>query len=334
MRTRAQKIRLGIFITISLTILLASLGLFTTQRFLREKDIYYVAYEDVSVGGLEVGSSVKYLGIKVGVISDIAIDPANVNRIIVTLALKPGTPIKEDAQAEITTLGITGLKAIEIRGGTNEARFLLENEFIPPGSSDMEAITGQAEVIAEKAELVLNNLQRFTKPENLDKITVMVERISNLAQQANVTFYTADTILKENRQELKATITQTNQVSIRLDSISVRLLESVTAINKIVKSDTIGDILTNTREISLKLKESNLKEVIVKMGEVVEQTNRLLVKLNQDLDKGGANFAESMELLKTTLENLNDASRQINQDPSVLIRGAKEKNIPDKNLNK
>lgn len=334
MRTRAQKIRLGIFITISLAILLASLGLFTTQRFLREKDIYYVAYEDVSVSGLEVGSSVKYLGIKVGVISDIAIDPANVNRIIVTLALKPDTPIKEDAQAEITTLGITGLKTIEIRGGTNEARFLLENEFIPPGSSDMEAITGQAEVIAEKAELVLNNLQRFTKPENLDKITVMVERISNLAQQANETFYTADTILKENRQELKATITQTNEVSKRLDSISIRLLESVTAINKIVKSDTIGDILTNTREISIKLKESNLKEVIMKMGEVVDQTNLLLVKLNQDLDKGGENFAESMELLKITLENLKDASRQINQDPSILIRGAKEKNIPDKNLNK
>ncbi|MCB0316686.1 MAG: MCE family protein, partial [Calditrichaeota bacterium] len=55
--------------------------------------------------GLEVGSPVKYLGIKVGTIKNISIAPEDVSRIIVKVALKPGTPVKEDARADIVSIG-------------------------------------------------------------------------------------------------------------------------------------------------------------------------------------------------------------------------------------
>ena len=130
MKNQAQKIRLGIFLVISSVILLVLVGYFTAQEFFKKQDTYFIAYEGVSVGGLEVGSPVKYLGIKVGTIQDITIDPEDVNKVIIELALKEGTPIKEDAVADITSVGITGLKTIEIRGGSNESRSLEPDSYI------------------------------------------------------------------------------------------------------------------------------------------------------------------------------------------------------------
>ena len=163
MRNRSQKIRLGIFLFVSLAILLSVIGFFTTREFFEKEDIYYVSYEGISVSGLEVGSPVKYMGIKVGTIKDIRIDPTNVNKVIIELSLQPDTPIKEDVQADITSMGITGLKAIEISGGSNKAQSLEPGSQIPAGSSLTQEITGKAEVIAQKAEKVLNNLQIFTR---------------------------------------------------------------------------------------------------------------------------------------------------------------------------
>ena len=120
MRKRAQKIRLGIFLTVSIGILFFILVFFTARKFFEKEDIYFVAYENVSVSGLEVGSPVKYLGIKVGSIRDIIIDPENVASVILELSMKPATRIEEDGVAEIATVGITGMKTIEIQSRSNE----------------------------------------------------------------------------------------------------------------------------------------------------------------------------------------------------------------------
>ena len=81
MITRSQKYRLGIFIAVSVFLIVLLLIIIGTEQFLKEQDIYYIAYRDISVSGLEVGSPVKYLGLGVGTIRDIEIDPEDINAI-------------------------------------------------------------------------------------------------------------------------------------------------------------------------------------------------------------------------------------------------------------
>src|SRR5690554_1014810 len=88
MNTKAQKIRLGIFVLISASLLIFLVVWFTARQLLEKSDTYYVAFSGVSVSGMEVGSQVKYLGIRVGTIADIAIHPEDVTSILVTLALR------------------------------------------------------------------------------------------------------------------------------------------------------------------------------------------------------------------------------------------------------
>ncbi len=318
MVSKSQKVRLGIFIIVSSFLFLVLLFIIGTAQLFQEKDIYYIAYEDVSVSGLEIGSPVKYLGINVGTIKDIRIDLEDINRIVVTVALTPGTPVKRDARAEISAIGITGLKMIEIRGGSNTAALLDKEQYILAGSSLTEEITG-------KAEILLNNLNRFTQAENLDKITVLVET-------ATSTFQSIDETIIENRGDLHNSIQNISLVTARLDTIAWLAQNSSERINQITKSDTLGKILANIQDVTLSLKEANLIGLIHQLGEVVAQTSRVLDAMDHDLESGSKDFLNSLQKLKSVLDYLDEAARMINEDPSILIRGTTLEDIPDEDL--
>lgn len=332
MKGRAQKIRLGIFVMISSIMLLLLVGFFTARRLFEKTDAYYVAYSNVSVSGLEIGSPVKYLGITVGSISEISINPKDVNEIIVKLSLKAGTPVKVDASADIVAMGITGLKTIEIRGGSNEADFLEQDQFIQQGTSLVENISGRAEVIAFKVEEVLNNLLLLTTEENLNKIPDAVDKISLMAENANSSLNLVNNVVSENRSDLRLSFQQANQITGTLEQTSQKLYEATSQFNALMQSDTLGEILGNLRDISITLRETKLKELIENLAITTQQTQRLIVKLESDVDKGSQDLEENLRLLKHTLENLEEASRKINADPSILIRGQNSRNLPDKRL--
>ncbi len=329
---KAQKLRLGIFILISTSLLLLLITYFAAQTLFERKDTYYISYRDVSVSGLEVGSPVKFLGINVGSIAAIGIDPDDVNAIIVEIALQEDTPVKEDAAADIVSMGITGLKTIEIRGGTQDADFLSPGSYIRQGSSLTEDITGKAEVIAFKVEQVLNNLQEFTEPENLAAFSETAERISAFADQASRSIVQLEGVVMENREDLRQTLMMANKISSDLDKTSDELYFAIARFNDIMQGDTLSDILANFRDISLTLKETNLNELIASLAEATGETQKLLLSIGDDIDRGAASLTDNLILLQETLINLNDASRKISTNPSSLVRRPRMDGAPDKML--
>jgi len=332
MASKAKKVRLGIFILVSSVLLLILIGFFTAKRLFESTDTYYVGYENVSVSGLEVGTPVKYMGINVGSIADIFIDPDDVNRIIVELSLREGTPVKSDATADIVSMGITGLKTIEIRGGSNDAEFMEEGKFIAQGTSLVEDISGQAEVIAFKVEEVLNNLIDFTQPENMDKVSSAIESVSEFSDNAISSFNLIDEVIQENRTQLQETVEQSNQITKSFEVTAREFQQASTRFNSLMQSDTLGVVLGNLRDISATLKESNLSGLIENLAETTKQTQQILVRLDNDIERGSDNLTENLILLESTLENLEEISRKISSNPSILIRGERSRGTPDKKL--
>lgn len=327
MPSKSQKIRLGVFIVFGSLACLVLLFVIGSQQFLKEQDVYYIAYQDVSVSGLEVGSPVKYLGISVGTIKDIRIDPKDVSRVIVTIALEPDTPIKRDARAEIASIGITGLKMIELRGGSQEESLLEPGQYIRPGGSITEEITGKAEIIAEKVEVLVNNLTRFTEPQNLNKIITF-------AESATEAFDNVNAMLAENRNDFRNIIQITRNTVTRLDTMSELLQASVEEFNRLTTSDTLAQIVANVREVTVRLRQANLVNLIDRLSEVIERTNKLLIGVDHDLDRGSKDFLIGIRRLKSTLEYLDETSRMINEDPSVLLRGTTTEDLPDDDLDR
>lgn len=329
---KAQKIRLGIFILISSGLFILLIGYFTARSLFERKEHYYVAYTDVSVSGLEVGSPVKLMGINVGSISDIRISPEDVNVIIIELALQENTPVKEDAVADLVALGITGMRTIEIRGGTQEADFLEPGEYIQPGTSFAEDITGRAEDIAFRLEEVLNNLQMFTHPDNMEAFTKTAADVSAFTNQAERTIMSLDEVIMENREDLRKTIAAANKFTGELDKTSDELFMAMSRFNEIMQGDTLSDILANFRDISLTFKETNLNELIEQLAVTTAETQVLLRKVGEDIDRGGEVLTENLLLLQYTLNNLHEVSRKASANPSVLIRRPRMEDAADRIL--
>ncbi len=78
----------------------------------------YQAVIRESVAGLNVDAPVKYLGVDVGKVSYIGIDPQNPEQVRLRFLIARGTPIKQDAEAVLKTQGLTGIAHVELSGGS------------------------------------------------------------------------------------------------------------------------------------------------------------------------------------------------------------------------
>ncbi len=79
------------------------------------------AYETIfseSVAGLNLDAPVKYLGVDVGKVVRIAIDPDNPRQVRLGLLIERGTPVKQDSEAVLKSQGLTGIAYVELSGGT------------------------------------------------------------------------------------------------------------------------------------------------------------------------------------------------------------------------
>src|SRR5215813_9229438 len=75
----------------------------------------YEIYFDGSVSGLERGAAVRYLGVGVGRVQQMSIDPRDPGRVQVLVDIDSSTPISEKTLAELQLQGVTGLLYIDLQ---------------------------------------------------------------------------------------------------------------------------------------------------------------------------------------------------------------------------
>jgi phospholipid/cholesterol/gamma-HCH transport system substrate-binding protein len=325
MVTRTQKIRLGIFITITMTIVIITVGTLSFDRIFDTKDIYFIAYEDVSVSGLDIGSQVKYLGLNVGNVRNIEIDPKDINRIIVTIAIDEGTPIKEDVRAEISTIGITGLKQIELRGGTVESDMLKPGGYIHAGKSITEDITGRAEIITEKIELVLNNLLELTSAANQN-------RIFDFVDESAATVRKVSEIVDENRESMNKTISNLDTLVVELKLASIAARNSAKSFDQFLASDTLSALIADMQNITNTVRGVDLSKLMEDLNEVLVSINGMLDHTEMLVLRNSGKLIDTIDELYLTTRYLSTTARRIESNPSILIRGSRPNNPPDNRL--
>jgi phospholipid/cholesterol/gamma-HCH transport system substrate-binding protein len=117
METRARYALIGLFM---LAVILASFGFvywLENKGGFSQREVYQIKFEG-SVSGLLVGSTVLFNGIKVGEVTDLALDPEQPQQVIATVAVDRGTPVRTDTQVAIETQGLTGGAAVAMTGGS------------------------------------------------------------------------------------------------------------------------------------------------------------------------------------------------------------------------
>lgn len=317
---RSQKIRLGIFLTITIFILVAAIVVVTGNKLLKQEKAYYIRYQDISLMGLELGAQVKYQGIRIGRVENITIDKSDISSLIVEISIQNDVPIKENTEAVLQLIGITGLKLIELRGGTNEARELPPKSFIKPGHSLVENLSGQAEAIAQKLELVLNNLLELTGP---SRQTSLFELIDNAAKTLN----TFNTLLDTNQTNIYQMLTNFSKFSTKLDTFMLVSNKTMLRLNQLLNSPEVRGTLANVNHISKELEQAKIANLVKEITQTVEQAKKTFTHLDLTLLKSRQDLLSSIETLKESMENFNEFSRLISENPSLLIYKSKQEEI-------
>jgi phospholipid/cholesterol/gamma-HCH transport system substrate-binding protein len=187
METRANYVLVGSSVLAaiaSIVIFIFWLG----RAELNHKEEPYFTYFTGSVAGLTNGSVVRYRGVPIGKVSNIEIDPNNVERIRVTLMLKADAPIKTDTIASLEMAGITGGSYIELSGGTQASPPLEPKEpgeipVIQSESSGLQTLVEDAPKLLGKLNKLADSANEVLSPENAKELSESIKHLRGLAAQ-------------------------------------------------------------------------------------------------------------------------------------------------------
>jgi len=324
--TRSQKIRLGIFMLVSTFFILAFFFYIAGSKLIEDKDLYYIRFTNTSVSGLQIGSSVKYHGIGVGTVEEVGIDPKDVASVIITVSIDDKMPVKSDVRATLSSVGITGLVQVELKGGTNAAGTLPPGSFIQRGTSTLESFTGQAEEITKKMELLLSNFVEITSEENRYRIDNILSNIGDISGDENRDllreFLTNLNTLTapETKEKLDRFLDDLN--SLALTENRVKAEEIITRLNQVlVENQTrVNSLMTNLDVLS-----ARLVKVGDKAQKIVNDLDALSTGTSRDVDTvmtdlkafadelSGAKVGELVSNINMTVLNINETVESIDQ---------------------
>ncbi len=126
---KSNKIRLGMFVSIGLLLLISGIYFIGIKQQLFNST-FQISGIFKDVAGLQVGNNVRFSGINVGVIQNIEMIADTAVRVDMDIEEKVRKFIKKDAKAIIGSDGLMGNKLLTILPGTSGQKTIQNNDFI------------------------------------------------------------------------------------------------------------------------------------------------------------------------------------------------------------
>jgi phospholipid/cholesterol/gamma-HCH transport system substrate-binding protein len=226
----------------------------------------YEVYFDGTVSGLERGSAVRYLGVGVGRVVDMRIDPRDSSRVMVIVDIDATTPVSDQTVAELSLQGVTGLLYIDLlrhKPGRPEQALVPSYKYpvIRAGPSRLQAFlqslpdlaTATADLV-ERADRLLNdnNLSAFSSAlANIDKASVglpdTLHDLNGLLGELRTATAQIGASAKDLRGVIDTAGPDIEATMQRLHSVSDNLARATNLVDKII-ADNRQDIRSFTRD--------------------------------------------------------------------------------------
>lgn len=245
----------------------------------------YEIYFDGSVSGLTRGAPVRYLGVDVGRVVAMSIDPHNSSRAQVIVDIDSRTPISDKTVAVLALQGVTGVLYIDLSENVASAR-LAEPEaserypVIRAARSNFDVLLAS---LPEMVGLVSSMLQRAERTLSDENIAALSRTLGNLDK--------ASAALPDTLREVRALIGD-------LRSTSAELRDTATSI-RAVTEDT----------------GPQLRKVVARLGEVADSLAEATARLDQVIGENRADVRsftrDSLPELEQLLHEGRDAAAQI-----------------------
>jgi phospholipid/cholesterol/gamma-HCH transport system substrate-binding protein len=256
---------------------------------------HYAPYQSVireSVAGLNIDAPVKYLGVDVGKVQSIAIDPNNSSQVRLGLSIQQGTPVKHDSEAVLKTQGLTGIAYLELSGGSPGAAPLL------PTAKDPIPLIRSKPSLSTRLETVLGTVLT-----GLDHMSGNLNAVFDADNRAALKQMLADAAvltrtLAAQKDAIASGVADASRTAHLASQASVRLGPALTQITTSARSVQEMAQAANTLATTA---DAGMQQV---RTETLPQLERLIAEMSQ--------LAISMHQL----------SQQLERNPSSLLVGS------------
>lgn len=304
METRANYTAVGAFVLALAAAVFVFVIWLAKVQFDKAIQPYYIMVTG-TVTGLVEGGPVRYRGVNVGTVTDIRINPENVEEVRLTIEVPEETPIKTDAIASLEPVGVTGGVYVEIAGGSREAPLLREQvkgiPVIPSRQSSIAAVLAKAPEVLENLMKISARLSELLNEDNQKAIGTMLANLAQASGNANDTVKNANLLMVDLRARV-------NTLSRQAEVLMTTTNDTVGSVGGDVKAIT-ADLARTTKEIN-KLSASLAAMIEENREPIRDFTSTGLYDLSQLLIQ-----------LQDLSSNISRMSRRLERDPTDLLFG-------------
>ncbi|MEX0733960.1 MAG: MlaD family protein [Steroidobacteraceae bacterium] len=299
MDREANYVAVGAFVLLVI-VLGAGFVLWYTDQADGKEERRYELYFEGSVSGLSEGSSVRYLGVSVGRVTRIGIDPRNPGRVRVVADIVEGTPIKGDTVARLALQGVTGLLHIDLqpRDPGSLPPPLVESikyPVIPSEESKFDELVSSLPDVVAKAGEALNRINAMLSDKNIAAVSA--------------TFGYAE----KTTAELPTAVGEARAMFLELRAAAAEMQGTAQALHE----------LTGTSGEQIRIAATRLREVADNVASTSERLDRLVANNAGNIDRfAGEGLAEFEQLVRETrhaVRAIDSLTESLERDPSRLI---------------
>jgi phospholipid/cholesterol/gamma-HCH transport system substrate-binding protein len=260
----------------------------------------YEVYFDGSVSGLTRGSTVRYLGVDVGRVVEMRIDPRSATRVQVIVDIDSTAPVSKETVAELSLQGVTGLLYIDLLGkaGTKRLSAVVPSERYPvirSVRSNFDAFLSTLPEVVSQATDVARRLNLMLSDTNVRAVSRMVENL-DLASRA----------LPGTMLEINALAKDLRRMSSDLTAVAATLRSTA--------ADTGPEVTATLRRV--RVVADNLANTTAKLDQAIQDNSADVRGFARD---GLPEFEQLLRDSRDAAAEVQALARSLREDPSQLI---------------
>lgn len=260
----------------------------------------FEVYFEGSVSGLQKGAPVRYLGVDVGRVVRLSIDPRSSSRVQVVVDIDSTTPVSERTVARLSLQGITGLLFIDLVEDAARAREVkvvepLKYAVIPSTPSPFD--------------VVLNSL-----PETMAKVGDALARISEVLSDDNARSV-ANTVrnIDEATARLPKTMEGVEQLVADLRVTAQEINAAAAGVRGV--TDKVGPDITAAMARAHEVTD-NLATATLRLDRLIAENEREIRSFARD---GLPELERLLRDSRDAASQFRDLSRGLREEPSQLL---------------
>jgi phospholipid/cholesterol/gamma-HCH transport system substrate-binding protein len=266
------------------------------RRDYERYEIYFLG----SVSGLSRGSSVRYLGVDVGRVADMRIDPRASDRVQVIADIDEDAPITEETVASLSLQGVTGLLYIDLernRGSKPE---------IPRVPSERYPVIG---TVQSNFDLVISGL-----PEVMSAGADLATRMAKVFNDTNIE------AISDTLANVKAASDDLPRIMAEVKSLTVDLKQTAAEIEG--AASAVRDV-TEGAGPELKAAVARVHTVMDNLASTSARLDAFVAENQGNItrfsDQGLVEFQQLIRESRQAADEFRTLARTLRQEPSSLI---------------